>query len=161
MSTYPYFDVEGLPLESLLANWRWLCPQQVRLVAVDAFGDLFLENADGTICRLDVCGGQLDRIAESIRQFQAGANSFERRTEWFHEDVAIALAEQGFPVSKGKCVGYKTPIVFAQASGAASNVYVAQLEAYVAFLGDLHLQIRDVPDGEKVRLIIGPKPESG
>ena len=80
---YPYFDVEGLPSDALLANWRWLCPQDVRLVAVDAFGDLFLEDSRGAILRLDVCGGQLQPISESRNEFVLGARSHELRKKWF------------------------------------------------------------------------------
>ena len=32
------------------------------------------------------------------------------------------------------------------------NVYVADLYEYVSFMGDLHEQLKDVPDGRQVRL---------
>jgi hypothetical protein len=46
-----------------------------------------------------------------------------------------------------------------KSSGTPGNVYIADLNEYVSFLGDLHFQLKDVPDGGKVRLIIGKKPE--
>jgi hypothetical protein len=158
---YPYFDVKGLPSDALLANWRWLCPQDVRLVAVDAFGDLFLEDSRGAILRLDVCGGQLQPISESRNEFVLGARSHELRKKWFYEDVAVSLGEHRLSVSKGRCLGYKTPIVFVQSTGDAANVYAARIEEYVPFLGDLHFQMRNVPEGGRVRLIVGRKPDAG
>lgn len=158
---YPYFDMEGLPSDALLANWRWLCPQDVLLVAVDAFGDLFLQDAQGAIFRLDVCGAQLEPISETRNEFESGARSYDLRKKWFYEDVAVALWEHGLSVSKGSCLGYKTPIVFVQSTGAAANVYIARIEEYVPFLGDLHFQMRDVPEGGRGRLIVAPEPDAG
>jgi hypothetical protein len=108
---YPYFDVDGLSVDELLSEWRWLCPGNFRLIAVNAFGDLFLEDKSGAIHRLDTSGGYLNRIAESVRQFNEEAKSADRRHEWFVEDVTAALEEKGFAPSKGCCIGYKTPSV--------------------------------------------------
>lgn len=155
---YPYFDVADFSTDKLLANWRWLCPQDVGLVAVDAFGDLFLEDGQRMVWRLDTSGGQLERISQSVEEFKQSAESLEKRKEWFFEDVALSLSEQGFRPTKGQCLGYKTPIVFEESSGAGTNVYIANLDEYVPFLGDLHQQMKDVPDGRKIRIIVGPKP---
>ena len=156
---YPYFDVADLSTEGLLANWRWLCPQEVRLVAVDAFGDLFLADGQGMVWRLDTPGGQLERISESVAEFKHLAESLVKRKEWFFEDVAVSLGERGFRPAKGQCLGYKTQIVFKESTGAVTNVYLANLDEYVSFLGDLHNQMKDLPDGGKVRVVVGPKQE--
>jgi hypothetical protein len=155
---YPYFDVDDLSVEKLLQEWRWFCPGKLRLVAVDAFADLFFEDGESSIMRLDSTIGSLNRIAGSAREFFQLTKSSEHRKKWFCEDIAIALAEQGFDPAKGKCIGYKTPIVFEESTGLASNVYIADLYEYVSFLGDLHFQMKDVPDGGKVRLVVGKRP---
>ena len=156
---YPYFDIDEFSLDRLLRDWLWLCPEHVRLVAVDAFGDLFLQNLQGAILRLDTSGGRIERISESLEGFQKSAHLAEKRKEWFFEDVALVLAERGFRPSYGKCLAYKTPIVFKESTGAATNVYIADLYEYVSFLGCLHNQIKNVADGGQVRIITGPKPE--
>jgi len=157
---YPYFDVEDLSVESLLQEWRWLCPHNVRLVAVNAFGDLFLEDERGAVLRLDTSGGRLEPISASVGAFKESAPSVQNRKEWFLEDIEQSLIEQGFRLQKGKCLGYKVPIVFSESNGGAANVYVADLYEYVSFLGNLHLQMRNTPDGQKVRLIVGKRPET-
>jgi hypothetical protein len=48
---------------------------------------------------------------------------------------------------------------FAESADVAENLYVADLDEYVSFMGDLHQQISDVPNGGKVRIKIQPKPE--
>jgi len=158
---YPYFDVRDLSVERLLKEWLWLCPGNRRLVAVDAFADLFLEDGERAVVRLETTNGKLDRIADSVAEFLKSTQDINIRKDWFSEDVALSLAEQGFNPSKGQCIGYKTPIVFKESTGDASNVYIAELYEYVSFLGDLHFQMRYVPDGGQVRLIIGGEPKKG
>jgi hypothetical protein len=119
---YSYFDVDGLSGEKMLEEGRWLCPGKVRLIAVDAFADLFFEDSESAIMRLDTTIGRLDRIVGSAEGFARLTQSSEQRKTWFHEDVAVALSEQGFDPAKGKCIAYKTPIVFAGSTRHASNV---------------------------------------
>lgn len=155
---YPYFDTADLSVETLLQQWRWLYPQRVQLVAVNAFGDLFLQESQGAVLRLDTSSGLLERISDSLEGFKELVGNSENREKWFLVDVEQSLIERGFCPLKGKCLGYKIPIVFSESTGTAENVYVADLYEYVSLLGDLHSQMRDLPDGQKVRLGIG-KPE--
>lgn len=155
---YPYFDVDCLSGERLLEEWRWLCPGKFRLIAVDAFADLFFEDSESAIMRLDTTIGRLDRIAGSSEEFVRLTQDSEHREKWLCEDVAVALSKQGFDPAKGKCIAYKTPIAFEGSTGDAGNVYIADLYEYVSFLGDLHFQMKNVPDGGKVRLVVGEKP---
>jgi len=66
---YPYFDIEGISLDKLLNNWKWLIPEEFRLIAVSPFGDLFLENIQGQVQQLDLVGGTVSMIAESPWEF--------------------------------------------------------------------------------------------
>jgi hypothetical protein len=50
------------------------------------------------------------------------------------------------------------PVVFAESANVPDNAYVADLYEQVSFLGDLHRQIADNPDGAKVRLRVGQPP---
>lgn len=82
----------------------------------------------------------------------------------FEQVLATSVREEWFPTvnelqpSPAQCIGLKIPAVFAQSAGVAQNAYVADLYEYVTFMGDLHRQLSNVPDGAKVRLIIGPEP---
>jgi hypothetical protein len=146
-----YFLVEHLALEHLLKEWRWLCPQKVALVARNAFGDLYLRDESGKIMRLDVAVGQIKQVAESEIRFRELASTKEKREEWFAESDELAAARQGLNPGPNQCVGFKTPVVFAE-SGSPNNAYVADLYEYVSFLGEIHRQISQLPEGSKVRL---------
>ncbi len=54
-----------------------------------------------------------------------------------------------------QCIGFKIPVVFRESANSPDNAYVADLYEQVAFLGDLHRQIAELPDGATVRLHVG------
>jgi hypothetical protein len=145
-----YFLVDHLDVERLLADWRWLCPQPMSLVARSAFGDLFLRDEAGIIFKLDIAIGQLKQIAKSEAEFRNLARTKEQREEWFAERDELAAAAGGLNPGPEECIAFKTPILFAE-GGAPNNAYVGSLYEQVAFLGDLHRQIAELPEGTKVQ----------
>ena len=147
-----YFNVAGLSVERLLAEWRWLCPAPVSIIARTAFGDLFLRNESGMISKLDVSAGQLTKVAETVDQFLSLAATPEKRRELFAEDDEKAAAQRGFVPGAAECIAFKIPLCFRESSTAPDNVYVGNLYEYVSFLGDIHRQIAEVSDGKKIRL---------
>ncbi len=147
------FRIDHLEVERLLAEWRWLCPQPISLVARNAFGDLFLLDQKGRVFKLDVSLGKIKEITESLAQFQDLSQTEEKREEWFLAADEQAAAKRGLEPNVDQCVAFKTPLVFAE-SGAPSNPFVGDLYEQVSFLGDLHRQISSLPDGAKVRLQI-------
>src|SRR5579864_7151824 len=61
------FPVSHLDVDRLLANWRWLCPAKMHLLARNAFGDLFLGDEGGRVHWLDV-GARETRKAYRFRK---------------------------------------------------------------------------------------------
>ena len=152
------FEVDRLDVSRLLEQWRWLCGQSVKLVARTGFGDMFLRTNDGTISLLNVGGGSLTEIAESELGFEHSLAESAKRGLWFAEQRLAAFAERGLKPNDLQCIGFKTAVVFAESRSVPDNAYVADLYEHVSFLGDLHRQIADVPNGGRVRLIVGQPP---
>jgi hypothetical protein len=153
---YPCFDVEGLSLEELIREWKWLVAGRFLLLAVNAFGDLFLEAADGSVHRLDVTSAKFSVIAPSARDFVKAASEPEKQRDWFLGDLVRQAAQKGCTPGKGECVGYKIPAVFKESANAPNNVYVADLYEFVSFMGYVHRQMKDAPEGSKIRLKVVP-----
>ena len=152
-----WFAVDHLDVERLLAEWRWLCPNPMSLIARNAFGDLFLRDQTGQIHRLNVAVGELRKVADSETQFKELATS--KREEWFAESDEVAAAAKGLKPNVTQCIGFNVPLVLRSSSTSPNNPYVVDLYEHVAFLGDINQQIGTLPDGAKVRLVIGKKPE--
>jgi hypothetical protein len=148
------FRVDSLRVDQLLADWRWLCPEPISLVARNAFGDLFLLNPDGKVLWLQVATGELTEIAASLSQFLDLLRLEEKREVWLAETDTRAAAERGLQPSMTQCVGFKIPIVFSESRDVSDNAYVADLYEQVSLLGDLHRQIASTADGAKVEIRI-------
>jgi len=146
-----WFEIDHLSVEQLLANWRWLCSERMRLVARNAYADLFLCDETGGMFHLDVAVGRLTKVADSEAQFRQLAQTDEKREEWFAESDERAAAARGLIPGANQCIGFSIPLVLSK--GVSPNPpYVVDLYEHVSFLGDLNRQIADLPDGAKVRL---------
>ena len=146
-------DSKTFDAERLLREWRWLCPQALTVIDKNAFGDLFLMDETGSIHLLNVGSGQFTVIAESISDFMERARTPEMKEEWFEESTARLAEGCGLVPGREQCIGFSTPVVFAEGGGLES-AYVADLYDHVGYLGDVHRQIATVPDGDKVRLVV-------
>jgi hypothetical protein len=147
-----WFVVDHLDIERLLAEWRWLCPAPMTLVARNAFGDLFLCDQEGRLFQLDVGVGKLTKVADSQAQFFELSETRSKREEWFGETNERALSARGLEPNANQCIAFSIPLVFAERSDAADTPYIADIYEGVSFLGDLHRQLSSLPDGTKVRL---------
>jgi hypothetical protein len=152
------FNIEQLDVDRLLEQWRWLSSDPMTLVARNGFGDMFLRTTKGTILWLTVGDGTLTEIAESELDFENALAESAKRELWFAEQQLAAFAENGLKPNDLQCVGFKTPVVFAESANVPKNAYIADLYEQVSFLGDLHRQIADSPNGAKVRLKVSQPP---
>jgi hypothetical protein len=133
-------------LDKLAADWRWLIdPGQFTLVAVSPFGDLFMKEATGAHCLLDINAGEL------LYAKEPGVDPSTLFPIAFDMIIATEYVKAGMLPADGQCFGYKRQLV-AGGSLDVENVYVATLDEYVSFMGDFHRQIQDIPDGTTVTI---------
>jgi|HubBroStandDraft_6_1064221.scaffolds.fasta_scaffold11551_2 hypothetical protein len=151
------FQVGDLDPNKLLAEWRWLCEEPLELIARNAFGDLFLINQAREIFQLEVSAGRFTKVASSKDEFFALCDTPQKKEEWFAESEEKMVAAKGLRPAANQCVAFTVPLVFAE-SRSDNAPWVADLYEHLSFLGDLHRQISDVPDGGKIRLHLKPNP---
>ena len=92
-----------------------------------------------------------------MSEFDALKDTPEKLEEWFAETDARDAAQQGLVPSSMQCIAFDIQIVFAESVNASP--YPADIYEHLGFLGDLHRQLSNHPDGSKVKLVI--KPETG
>ena len=152
------FDISELDASRLLEQWRWLCGESVILLARNGFGDLFLRTIEGKVIWLNVGSGTVCEVAESESSFRDSLNDPAKRDIWLAEQSLETHAVRGLRLNEFQCIGFKVPVVFAESANVSSNGYVADLYEQVSFLGNLHRQIANLPNGAKVRLKVGQPP---
>jgi hypothetical protein len=148
-----WFKVAHLNVDFLLANWRWLVKVPMSLVAKNASGDLFLRDKDGLIFWLDVSFAEVTNVADCETEFLLQAAMPENRERWFERPEALA-SERGLLLGPDQCVAFSIPRVFKE-GGKPGMEFVVDLYECVAFLGDIHGQIAELPNGTVIELNVG------
>src|SRR5690349_11821136 len=139
----------------LLAAWRWLLGGRARLHGWSAGGDLFYADGQGQIWRLDAGAGETEGVAPSPAAFAEALADPAARDELLMLPVVAAFEAAHGPISAANCLGFRTLPVFG-GTYTVDNRYALPVAEFAAFTGDVHRQIRDLPDGAQVQLRVVP-----
>jgi Domain of unknown function (DUF1851) len=139
---------------ALRANWRWLLGEGWTPLMFSAIGDVFLEVAAGTLWWLNTATGALEQVAESRPQFTDLLEG-DRADEWLFPGLVEALHSHGKVLAADQCYTYAILPVFETGSYSVENMHPVSAAEHYSMTGHLHEHIRKLPDGARVRLIIG------
>lgn len=142
-------------LGDLLTEWRWLLGGRARLHGWSSAGDLFHADEQGRIWRLDTGAGESERVADSAEALDRALADPAAAAELLLLPVVEEFEAARGPLGRGQCLGFVTLPVFGGAYSAENRHPVAVAE-HAAFTGDVHRQIRDLPDGARVQVKVVP-----
>ncbi len=158
MTIHDYLvDHSDFDWSRLLSPWARLLPPEFVVWLMNRFGDLFLVFPDGTVHMLDVGAGTVEKVADSREDFRARIDEGDNANQWLMIPLIDRLAETGVRLRPGHCYGYKVPPVLGGAY-TVENTAVLPVAEHYSFHADLHEQLKDVPDGSRVELVIKSKP---
>lgn len=142
---------EQLILEAIRRSWSWLVPDPVRVLHTNAFGNVLVEAADGSVWRLvpeELNGARVARGSEEVDRLLEG-EEFARDWE-MQALVDSAVATLGpLPDDRRYCL--KIPACLG-GSYTPTNFGSLRLAELLESSGDLGRQIKDLPDGARVRI---------
>jgi hypothetical protein len=147
-------DVERDDVSKSLSAWSWLLEDGWSPLLVSAVGEVFLANSAGAVARLDTGAGKLERLADSLRLFEAALDDPAIIADWFLVPVADELRSQGKQLSPGQGYGFTLLPIFAGGSYEPGNRFCLSATEHIGFSGDMHSQLRDVPDGDSVNIVV-------
>ena len=134
-------------LDSVRKAWAFTGLVPVRILHVNAFGNLLVEDVAGRVWRLcpeELACHVLD--SESVDELIVSQ-------DWkMGPLVARATAELGVPEA-GRCFCLKVPSALG-GKYEIENVGMISLEELIAFTGDVAAQVKDLPDGTRVDIKI-------
>lgn len=84
--------LEGIPLAQ---QWPHTLTGRLRLIGASVFGDLFLERPDGSVEKLDVLEGGVQKIASSFQEFGSLMNNPAWQAESLLAEGVALLYERG------------------------------------------------------------------
>lgn len=136
--------------DELLADWRWLIGPDLQLWRATKMGDAFLRDpADGSIHFLDTVSGTVERVADDEADFEAVIVSGDNADRWLMREVVGMQAMLGMLPGPEQCLSFKTPPVLG-GQLLPDNFDVNSLLVHLSFAGQLHGQIKDLPEGAPI-----------
>lgn len=139
--------------DKLIKDWSWLIGTDKKTILVSVIGDMFLTSDNGNVFWLNVGQGILEMIAVDEKEFETKLTDREKVNEWFMIDLTTQLRLSDKKLKYGQIYSYyKLPII----GGAytVDNFAPLSIEEHFSYLGDIHKQIKDLPDGTKVEIKI-------
>lgn len=149
----------GFDWPELLAGWAEILPETFAIWLVNSFGDVFIIADDGSVHRLDVAVGKLDRLANTRDQFADLIDVPPNANNWIMIPLVDQCVRLGMSLEAGQCYGFKVLPLFG-GEYEPENIAPIDLAQNYAFLADIWSQTKEMPDGTQVRLVIGPYPNS-
>jgi len=140
---------DGIDWNDVLSDWTWLLPKEFTLWLVNRFGDLFITLPDGSIQMLDLGAGTLETLADSQDSFCDLIDQDDNDKDWLMIPLVDECMANGLVLGNSQCYSYK----LAPALGGEynfENTEVCDISVHYSIFGQVHKQIKDVPDGTTV-----------
>jgi type VI secretion system (T6SS) immunity protein Tdi1 len=151
-NSYLFADVDLGEVRTALSEWSWFLKGKWSPLLVSAVGDVFLENETGQVFRLDTGTGEIEPVASTVSAFSEALQSPASERDWLLAPVIDELRSQGKTLGRGQCYGFTILPVFKEGSYKAANRFVISALEHIRVTGNMHLQIKDLADGDKVRI---------
>ena len=154
-----FAPVRDLAEGDALEDWRWLVGKNCHALLLTAMGDVFLRRPPRLLRReaiffLDTMSGQLERVAKSYEELR-GLFGSEGAERWLLPELVSSLRERGIVLSPGQCYSLKHPPALG-GSIEAENFEASDWRVHLSLAGQIHEQLKGVPDGAKIKLEVVP-----
>ncbi len=149
----PIMHLQTAILDMIRQAWAWTGIDPLEVVASNAFGNVIIRSTKGSFWR--ICPEELSCtiVAKSEDEWSTLRDAISFVQDWeMARLVELAQAKLG-PISVDRCYCLKLPAVVGGKYD-ASNLGTNSRVEVLAFAGDLAHQIKDLPDGAKVRLVV-------
>lgn len=136
--------------EELLAPWSWLpLPAGAVVVAASKVGDLFFEDGEGVVHRLDTHLGLIDRIADNEQAFFEGLE--DNLVPWFRCVVVFQAREIGAQLEGMNVFALGKPVALGGEFD-LENLVHTDLKTHVHFQAELLRKLAELPPGGKLEV---------
>ena len=140
-------------IEIVRAAWKWIGLDPAEIVAQNAFGNVIVRDIAGSFWR--ICPEELscEIVAGNAAEYSELTSDEGFSSDWeMTALVGVATSKHG-ELSAERCFCLKTPAVLGgEYSG--ENIGTIAREELIAFAGAVAQQIKDLPDGARVELVV-------
>ena len=142
-------DPEGIDPVTLLTDWEWAMESLMLPVLITAMGDVFAQADSGEVCFVDIVGGEVIPVCDSTEAFEEALDDDEFIEEFFYPQRVQELQATGLKLSGRSVFSHKLPLVVGGEDELA-NFETADAIIHVSIHGQIHRQVKDLPDGAEI-----------
>jgi hypothetical protein len=150
-------DLSFLPSDGALAllraAWGWCLPETFEPVMASALGDVFFQQGGPEIYWLNTATAEITRVAASREEFLQLLKT-EHADHWFMPHLIEALKTAGKHLQPDQCYTYVVLPIFKEGTFEVGNLNPIPVAEHFGVTGEIHRQLRNLPDGAKVRLTL-------
>ncbi len=140
-------------IEEVREAWGWIGLEPAEIVGENDFGNLIIKDRDGKYWRLCPEGLSCEVIAGNRKELDVLCHDQEFLRDWHMKKLVEDARAVSGPLIGGRKYCLKIPGVLGGQYG-GSNLGTVSLQELIRISGDMARQIRDLPDGAKVRFKI-------
>lgn len=144
---------EGIDFESLLEHWTWAMPEPLRPVLLTAMGDVFAQGESGAVYFIDMISGTISAVANDGASFKNLLTDPEFVTDHMFPSRVVQLRQAGLTLQPAQVYSHKTLLVLGGRDD-TDNLEVTDACIHISIHGQVHRQIKDLPDGAPISEII-------
>ncbi len=140
---------DGVDLNGLLSDWEWAIPEPLRPVLLTAMGDAFAQGESGAVYFIDMVEGTITSVADDGPSFQSLLSDTQFVTDHMFPSRIVQLRNAGKTLQPTHVYSHKQPLVLG-GSDDADNVDMTDVSVHVSIHGQIHRQVKDLPDGASI-----------
>jgi len=140
---------DGIDFDTLLCDWEWAMPEPVRPVLVTAMGDVFAQGESGAVYFLDMIDGQVRPIADDGASFQQLLRNNQFVTDHMFPSRIVQFRNAGLTLQPKQVYSHKQMLALGGTDD-LDNVETTDVSVHISIHGQVHRQIKDLPDGTPI-----------
>lgn len=144
---------DGVDMDTLLDDWSWAMPEPLRPILITAMGDAFAQGEPGAAYFIDMVEGTIKLAAEDGGSFETLLSNTEFVTDHLFPSRIIQLRKAGKTLKPMHVYSHKHLLVLG-GDDDIGNVEVTDVSVHVSIHGQVHRQVKDLPDGASIDNII-------
>jgi hypothetical protein len=133
-----------------LEPWRWLVGPGARPLLLTALGDMFVEQADGTVQFIDTYEGNLKPGGADRAQWKLALQDEQNLEAWFAPELVAELRAKGLVLAPGQSYSPVHPPILG-GSMEPDNFECVSWRVHFMPMGQIHEQVKDLPPGTPIK----------
>ncbi len=139
----------GIDMDTLLSEWVWAMPEPMRPVLLTAMGDAFAQGKSGAVYFVDMVEGNIRVVADDGDSFQQLLRNNQFVTDHMFPARIVQFRKAGMTLEPKQAYSHIQLLALGGVDN-IENVEATDISVHISIHGQVHRQIKDLPDGTPI-----------